>query len=347
MLQHVSKRSKKSAAADAVAARVLHVGQVSITGLHKILSRLKEASRDTEDFADLGIDVHRLRRVNLDIFMSVRHVEKMFLSGGGEFDWEFADPAKLMGVVLNRNLNLQDVYLRALAEHPCSPEKPWSIVVGFDEFVPGDKLHLDNRRKAMVLSFTFRELGQSAMTNGQAWFTAVILRTSKMAAIDGGWSKCLAVFLRRLLFGPVGGLATSGVAVDLRGTPTLIFGQITNFIGDGQGLMLAFGWKGHGGMKPCLKHHNVFKKDTLEQNYTHLLPVRPLGQPQQQCDFRSGHASHFVTNLDSQGGASKRACPLIPNIPMGVPQAGLPALLVSLGLGHGGPGARFRRDHVF
>jgi hypothetical protein len=196
-------------------------------------------------------------------FLSVRHIEHTSrVAGGDDFVWEFADPSKLMALVLNANTALQALYTQALQERPSTPDQPWSVVLGFDEFTPGDKLKVDNRRKAMVLSFTFRELGQTAMTNGHAWFTPVVIRANMLHEIEGGWSRCLKVFIRRLLFATDGGLATSGVTVVLDGRPTIIFGKITNLISDGQGLMLAYGWKGHGGFKPCLKHHNVFKKDS-------------------------------------------------------------------------------------
>ena len=44
----------------------------------------------------------------------------------------------------------------------------------------GSKASLDLARKAMVLSFTFLELGQIAICNGSAWLTPVCVRATKI-----------------------------------------------------------------------------------------------------------------------------------------------------------------------
>ena len=38
----------------------------------------------------------------------------------------------------------------------------------------------------MVLSFTFRELGQEAIMSGKGWFTCVVLRSSILATVLDG-----------------------------------------------------------------------------------------------------------------------------------------------------------------
>ena len=49
----------------------------------------------------------------------------------------------------------------------------------------------------MVLSYTFKELGQTAMSNGDLWLVPVAVRSSKLREVRGGWSGMLATFLRR------------------------------------------------------------------------------------------------------------------------------------------------------
>ena len=71
----------------------------------------------------------------------------------------------------------------------------------------------------------------------------------------------LAVFLRRLLLG-ASGLATAGIAVEINGSPTLIFAKLRILISDGDGLRLAFSWRGASSIKPCLKHGNVLKRNS-------------------------------------------------------------------------------------
>jgi hypothetical protein len=139
---------------------------------------------------------------------------------------------------------------------------PWSLVVGFDEFTPGNKLQADNRRKVMVLSYSFLELGQFSLCHNVVWTTPVCVRTSVIGTVDGGWSTMLSAYLRRQLLGP-DGLATVGVPLELHGDddqPTVLFAKLVGLLSDGEGLRMGFDWKGHASFKPCFKHYNVFRK---------------------------------------------------------------------------------------
>ena len=82
-----------------------------------------------------------------------------------------------------------------------------------------------------------------------------------MELCEGGWSNFLRVYLRQQLIGPLG-IATSGVPLLLNGAHVLLFANLTNILSDGDGIRIAFDWKGQGALKPCFKHYNVFKKDS-------------------------------------------------------------------------------------
>jgi hypothetical protein len=75
----------------------------------------------------------------------------------------------------------------------------------------------------------------------------------------GGWSHLFRVYLEHQLLSP-GGLAVGGVPLTIDGQPVLIFASLHNVLGDGEGLMKAFDWKGASSMKPCVKHYNVLRK---------------------------------------------------------------------------------------
>lgn len=87
----------------------------------------------------------------------------------------------------------------------------------------------------MVLSFTFLELGQDAIMSGRGWFTVVVLRSTIINKVVGGWSRCLRLFLEFLLLGPQG-LSTSGCPVAVDGSHRLIYAKLTNLLSDGDGL---------------------------------------------------------------------------------------------------------------
>ena len=193
-------------------------------------------------------------------FESVKCIESMPLIEGGFVDWEFADPNTLLVSLVEHSSALNRLFTEAVRISPPSVVKPWSLVVGFDEFVPGNKLKVDNKRKTMVLSFSFLELGQAALSQGLAWQAPVCLRASLIHSVVGGWSHFLKVYLQRQLAGPCG-LSTSGVALVLSGQPVMLFARFTNLLSDGDGLRQALDWRGHGSLKPCFKHFNVFKKD--------------------------------------------------------------------------------------
>jgi hypothetical protein len=112
----------------------------------------------------------------------------------------------------------------------------------------------------MVVSFSFLELGQEAVSTGFGWFTCAVLRSSVIAQVEGGWSRCLRLLLERLLVGPLG-VSTAGWALRVGGQDVLVFARLTNLLSDGDGLRQALDWRGASGMKPCFKHVNVCKKD--------------------------------------------------------------------------------------
>jgi hypothetical protein len=193
--------------------------------------------------------------------MRLRCIEHVPCVDGSFIDWEFADPNRLFAEAVEHCPGLAAMISDAIRRSPPSMACPWSLIVGFDEFVPGNKLQADNRRKAMVLSFTFRELGPAAMSSAIAWHTPVVLRTKTIGQVAGGWSHLLALYLKKQLLGP-SGLATAGVPLMLNGEVVLIFAKLTNLLSDGDGLRQAFNWKGASGVKPCFKHFNVFNKHT-------------------------------------------------------------------------------------
>ena len=182
------------------------------------------------------------------------------LEGGGSFEWEFLSPTKLLAFRIQADADFQRMVAAAISSTPPSLGSPWSLVVGFDEFAPGNKLKIESKRKCMVLSFSFLELGQRALSQSAAWTVPVIVRASKMHECSGGWGRFLRDTLQELLFGN-GGLATSGVAVEVKGEPVLLFARLCSLLSDGDGHRIAYDWRGSSSMKPCIKHTNVLKKD--------------------------------------------------------------------------------------
>jgi len=192
-------------------------------------------------------------------------VEDLPLDKGGTFAWKYADPCELLMMVVSEAPLLSECFKHAAARSPPSRDRPWSLVLAWDEFCPGNKLQVDPSRKAMVLSFTFLELGQDCISNGLAWITPVVVRTAILRKVTGAWPNFLRRFLRRILVGP-NGLASVGMPLVLAdGTSLPLFANVAGLLSDGDGLRAGLDWKGHAGLKPCLRHYNVWKLDIVKR----------------------------------------------------------------------------------
>ena len=91
------------------------------------------------------------------------------LSNGTEFDWELCEPTLLVQEMPQQSPQLASAFRRCLARRPPTRNRPWRIALAFDEYVPGDKHALDNRRKLMNVGFTFLELSEDVRLD-VAWY---------------------------------------------------------------------------------------------------------------------------------------------------------------------------------
>ena len=145
------------------ATSILHTGSISTTGLAELVRRLRAQSIDLDN-----IGRRSLRTANYDLLVRYGVVDKLPLVEGGEsFEWTYLAPAAWLAALVGKSSALESIFAAALATAPCSMHRPWSLIIGFDEFAPGNKLAVHNARKCMVLSITFMELGQEAISGGQ------------------------------------------------------------------------------------------------------------------------------------------------------------------------------------
>ena len=154
MSSQQSKRQRTAAQNSATLRRLAHTGNVTIRGLVDLIGTLR-------DDPEALVSKFRVEEAILEPFRQIRHTETLPLHDGTTFDWEFCDPNLLLAKVVAESPALAALYADAANKHPCSAEDPWSLVIGFDEFTPGNKLAIDNKRKIMNLSFTFLQLGSA------------------------------------------------------------------------------------------------------------------------------------------------------------------------------------------
>ena len=234
---------------------ILHSRSISTQGLTDLVRRLRAQSIDIS-----SVGRRSLRKANYELLDRYGVVDTLpLVEEGATFEWNYLAPAAWLAALVGKSSALESLFAAALAKAPCSIHRPWSLIIGFDEFAPGNKLAVHNSRKCMVLSVSFRELGQEAISGGQGWITLAVIRSTVLADVRGGWSAALRIFLERAMFGE-NGFATTGCPLIVRGSAVCIFARVVNILSDGDGLRMALDWRGASSLKPCFRHHNVLKK---------------------------------------------------------------------------------------
>ena len=181
------------------------------------------------------------------------------LSPAGQYVWKFLEPNRLLAHVIESCPELAEAYVRAANECLPTRDRPWNLLYGYEEFIPGDKLNLQESRKCMVLGYNFEELGEDILCADYSWMLPVVLLSNTLKTILGGWSRLLAIFLRTHLLG-AHGLETAGVTVMINGAPLTIFAKTQSITPDYDGIRLGWDWRGASCIRPCLRCANVFKK---------------------------------------------------------------------------------------
>ena len=232
---------------------LLHEGFISNTGLLKVLQKMRASEENLA--CATARDINEAYSASYKRF---KVSDKFPLKSGGEFVLDYAEPALLLSELIASSDALSNLYK---AVSCAKGAEAWRLVVAFDEYTPGNKLQVDNRRKVMNLYISFLDLGQAMLGERVAWIAPLVIRHCVLADIEGGWPRVLHAFLQRLLWGPHG-LATAGLPLLLGGEVYVLKAKLACVLSDGEGLKVAFDWKGSSSMKPCLVHYNVFKKDS-------------------------------------------------------------------------------------
>ena len=190
------------------------------------------------------------------------------IGGGPNVVIEYLDPGKLLQHLVSVSPQLQEWYALAANEH----RGDWSLAFLFDEYVPGDKLKMNNLKKVMNTGFNFLELGQQFYMQS-LWVIPLLVRSSKISEIVGGWSNIMREFLKKQ-FLSASALNTAGIPLKLHGEWFLLRAQLTNICSDGDGLRIALCLRGANGLRPCFTHDNVSKKGSdLASRSAHIVEI--------------------------------------------------------------------------
>ena len=113
------------------------------------------------------------RRALRDFYADIERVATVSTSDGSDARVSYADPALLLNAVLAHNDEVYDVFQAAYDRCPCSADRPWRCIVGFDECWSGNPM-AESGRKAMVLSFSFALLSLTLAASSSMWFTTCV-----------------------------------------------------------------------------------------------------------------------------------------------------------------------------
>lgn len=134
------KRQKVSGGGTNPLSQLLHVGGVSTTGLAKLLDKLRGL-----DLKELSATDWQLREANLQSYRKVQHTEAMPLTSGGVFDWELLHPNLLLAEIVEQCSAFRSHVSEAFRRCPPTSTRPWTLVIGFDEFSPGVRVCAQGR----------------------------------------------------------------------------------------------------------------------------------------------------------------------------------------------------------
>lgn len=230
--------------------RLLSDGSLTLASLQRVL----ESARNSEAVSGTS---YQLRRQFKDRLQHVLHKESLVDVRGNPMEWCLCHPGKLLQYTLDTCPRLMEAYANAANKH----RGQWNCIITFDEFVPGDKLKLNNRRKCMSLCFSFLELGRRFLVIPCAWLFPVCVRAVLYNALEGGWSHMLRIYIE-IQFLRANALATSGIPLMLHGQAFLLTAKLTHLLSDGEGLRAAISWRGANSLRPCLRHWNCTKKNS-------------------------------------------------------------------------------------
>ena len=249
---------------------LLHTGNVTISGLAKILSKLD---------VDGAPGRKSLKQANYIILKKVaRHFDLELENEERPFKWEVSEPQLLLQEMVHVSADLQELFAQAANAAPCTEDAPWNIIIGFDEFTTGDKKKPNNRRKTMVTSFNFMELGSTALCHESTWMTFALCRAHIIKDVIGGWPRMFRILLHMLILGDLS-FSQAGCPLMLHGQVFHLYARVKIVLSDLDGLRMLYDWGGTSAHKPCIFCTNVWKRN---------LPLPPG-----EVDITCGDAAQF------------------------------------------------------
>ena len=128
---------------------------------------------------------------------------KTVTTDGSSLDLFVAHPWAVLDTCISKSKRLRKLIDEQLALKPCTPDKPWNIILYSDEVTPGNTHSPQNDRKFQAVYWSFLEFGPWALSHEEYWFPLMTEYSSVVKGCSGGLSQVFASLLK-LFFEPGG-----------------------------------------------------------------------------------------------------------------------------------------------
>ena len=179
-----TKRQRLTASADSK----LHQGLLSLSELGLSACKLValiDKLRCHADLLDVPASRKNLHAAQVEAFNEVKAVISVPRNDGTFYDWEICDLGKLLVHLTSECDGLAALLNELYDTRPCSKNRPWGLILYFDEKVPGDSLRLSVPEQIMAVYVAIEELGPTMLKHEKVWLPLASVRTSVLANIKG------------------------------------------------------------------------------------------------------------------------------------------------------------------
>ena len=159
----------------------------------------------------------------------------------------------------------------ALRKHPCTPSKPWRLILYQDGIDPSDGLGKNHSRKSAVMYWSFAELGLLALSREEVWGAVVVSRYSEYTKLAGKGGSLFEAVLEHF-FGDTHDIRRSGCSVTFPdGEHAMLLAEASVLLADVPALKECTDCKGHAGLICCPLCVNAVQENTSASAPLHEL----------------------------------------------------------------------------
>ena len=174
------------------------------------------------------------------------------LNDGSDFTLAVASPLALMFYHAKYSESYTQVVKDTMAREPCTPSKPWTMIMYQDGVNPADGLAKNQSRNSATWYWSILEYGAAALGHEQLWMCPLLCRQKFVKKLPGEHIQ-LSILVLDQVFSLTGlDAERTGFTIELAdGQMVRIYMALKCLLADEPALKELGGFKGHAGAKPC------------------------------------------------------------------------------------------------